>query len=65
MNYYERNAIERINEITDNSELRRHLLSVEILIKELVVMTLIFSIVLGHRTMRSSKELNHSLSFVY
>ena len=36
MNYYERNAIERINEITDNSELRRHLLSVEILIKELV-----------------------------
>lgn len=36
MNYYERNAIEQINEITEKSELRRHLLSVEILIKELV-----------------------------
>lgn len=65
MNYYERNAIERINEITDNSELRRHLLSVEILIKELVGDDPYLSIVLGHRTMRSSKELNHSLSFVY
>lgn len=36
MNYYEHNAIKQISEITDNSELRRHLLSVEILIKELV-----------------------------
>lgn len=36
MNYYEHNASEQIYEITDNSELRRHLLFVEILIKELV-----------------------------
>jgi hypothetical protein len=36
MNYYERNAIEQISEITNCSELRRHLLSVEMLIKELV-----------------------------
>ena len=65
MNYYERNAIERINEITDNSELGDIFSLLKSSSRNSWVMTLIFSIVLGHRTMRSSKELNHSLSFVY
>lgn len=36
MNYYERNVSDLINEITDKSELKGHLISVEILIKKLV-----------------------------